>query len=214
MNTINTKIIDIINGELLGDGWLGYPTKNKQGVYIGNCRFQITLKNKEHIFFLWKHLSDICSDLGPMPRSDSDTKHIIDSYSFKSQVRVELTELHKKWYKLNTYTGKYEKFVPLNISELLTPIGLAHWLMGDGYWENQARTIKLCTDSFTKAEVDLLIDALDKLFNIKATSNIRTRNNKGGVYRIRIAIKSLPLLREIVIPYFTPSMLYKLGPVN
>ena len=61
--------------------------------------------------------------------------------------------------------------------------------MGDGYWENQAQTIKICTDSFTKVEIDLLIDALDKVFNIKASANIRSRNIK-EVYRIRIAIKA------------------------
>lgn len=38
-------------------------------------------------------------------------------------------------------------------------------------------------------------------------------SNKGTVYRIRIAIHSLPLLRKIVLPHFTPSMLYKLGSV-
>lgn len=135
-----------------------------------------------------------------MPRADADSVNLIDSYSFKSQARVELTKLHKEWYKLNPDTGRYEKFVPLNIKELLTPIGLAHWLMGDGYWENQAQTIKICTDSFTKVEIDLLIDALDKVFNIKASANIRSRNIK-EVYRIRIAIKSLPLLREKTLFY-------------
>lgn len=135
-----------------------------------------------------------------MPRADADSVNLIDSYSFKSQARVELTKLHKEWYKLNPDTGRYEKFVPLNIKELLTPIGLAHWLMGDGYWENQAQTIKICTDSFTKVEIDLLIDALDKVFNIKASANIRSRNIK-EVYRIRIAIKSLPLRREKTLFY-------------
>lgn len=43
---------------------------------------------------------------------------------------------------------------------LLTRIGLAHWIMGDGYFTNGS--IKLCTDNFTKEEVLRLIDILEK----------------------------------------------------
>ena len=38
--------------------------------------------------------------------------------------------------------------------------------MGDGFWTEG--TVLLCTDSFTKVEVDLLVVALINVFNIKA----------------------------------------------
>jgi hypothetical protein len=49
--------------------------------------------------------------------------------------------------------------------------------MGDGYYDH---TLKLCTDNFTKEEVLILIDVLNKKFNIKAYINKRTKDN-GGV---------------------------------
>lgn len=69
------------------------------------------------------------------------------------------------------YFIKIKKIVPLNIQDLLTPIGLAHLLLGDGYFHNGV--IFICSESFTKEEQDLLIVALDSKFNIKATLNRR-----------------------------------------
>lgn len=45
------------------------------------------------------------------------------------------------------------KVVPLNIQDLLTPIGLAHLLMGDGYFNNGV--IIICSESFTKEQQEL-----------------------------------------------------------
>lgn len=50
--------------------------------------------------------------------------------------------------------------------------------MGDGYFADN--TLRLCTDNFTKEEVLILIDVLDKKFGIKANLNKRTKDN-GGV---------------------------------
>ena len=42
----------------------------------------------------------------------------------------------------------------------MTSIGIAHWIMGDGNWDNSAKTVVICTDTFTLAEVELLITVL------------------------------------------------------
>jgi hypothetical protein len=61
---------------------------------------------------------------------------------------------------------------------ILNPIGIAQWFMGDGYFGDN--TLRLCTDNFTKEEVLILLDVLDKKFGIKATLNKRSKDN-GGV---------------------------------
>jgi hypothetical protein len=43
-----------------------------------------------------------------------------------------------------------KKIVPLNIQDLLTPIGLAQLLMGDGYFHNGV--VLICSVNFTKEE--------------------------------------------------------------
>ena len=58
-----------------------------------------------------------------------------------------------------------KKRIPLNIGDELTHKGLAHWIMDDGYWENDSSTVFLCTDNFTLDEISLLIKILTKNFN-------------------------------------------------
>lgn len=81
--------------------------------------------------------------------------------------------------------------------------------MGDGYFADN--TLRLCTDNFTKEEVLILIDVLDKKFGIKANLNKRTKDNGGVCWRIRISKHSMDKLISLVAPYFIPEMVYKLG---
>ena len=46
----------------------------------------------------------------------------------------------------------------------MTPIGLAHWIMGDGYFTNGI--VKFRTDNFTLKEVLKLIEVLDTKLGI------------------------------------------------
>ena len=55
-----------------------------------------------------------------------------------------------------------QKFVPNNISQLLTPIGLAYWIMDDGSLQNKG--LHLSVYGFTYEEVELLKAALESLF--------------------------------------------------
>ena len=117
------------------------------------------------------------------------------------------------WYVRSNETNKNIKILPLNISEIFTPIGLAHWLMGDGYWDNTAKTVCICTDNFTLSEVELLIKVLETKFNLLATVQRRVKSNKEICWRIRFSRKSknLDTLISLVKPYFINSMLYKLN---
>ena len=75
--------------------------------------------------------------------------------------------------------------MPFKIQDLLTPIGLAHWLMGDGYLHNGI--ILICSESFTKQEQELLIAALYSKFNIKATLNKRTSSSPSANLQKKIS---------------------------
>lgn len=106
------------------------------------------------------------------------------------------------------YQGKI-KIVPSNLQDLLTPRGLAHIIMGDGFIYNDV--IWLCTESFTKSEQELIITVLESKFGIKAAVNKRISSTGVIGYRIRVSKKSRNKLIKVVLPYFIPEMLYKLG---
>jgi LAGLIDADG DNA endonuclease family len=78
------------------------------------------------------------------------------------------------WY-LN---GK--KVVPGNIIELLTPVGLAHWIMGDGSSQNTG--LHLSVYAFTTVEVKLLMNVLKEKFDLKCS--IHKLSSIGGKPRI------------------------------
>ena len=85
--------------------------------------------------------------------------------------------------------------------------------MDDGYWDKSQNTIILCSDNFSYNEVLILIKVLEKNLNIKSTIKNRIKSNKELCWRIRISGKpeNISKLRELVLPHFIPSMVYKLG---
>ena len=86
--------------------------------------------------------------------------------------------------------------VPLNIGDLLTPLGLCYWLADDGGFCKSTHRVTIATHSFTLAEVKLLINVLENKFGLP--------------YRIRISAKSLADLQKRLSPHMPPMMLYKI----
>jgi hypothetical protein len=85
--------------------------------------------------------------------------------------------MHKEWYKLNPITKKYVKVIPLDIEAKITPRGLAHFIMNDGYWDTSDKTLVLCTDNFTLEEVNLLISSFKNKFDLNSTVLKRKKGN-------------------------------------
>ncbi|GAA5137723.1 hypothetical protein GCM10023339_78170 [Alloalcanivorax gelatiniphagus] len=98
-------------------------------------------------------------------KADSRTGKVYKSILFKTLSFPCLNFYHDLFYLCKT------KIVPSNIKDLLTPRGLAHIVMGDGFIYNGA--IVICSESFTKSEQELIVAALDSKFGIKATLNKR-----------------------------------------
>jgi len=100
------------------------------------------------------------------------------------------------------------KVIPANIYELLTPVVLAHLIMGDGGFKSKG--IFLCTDSYTIQDTVRLMNVLILRYELKCTFH---RASNGIGYRIYISRNSVSKVVKLVKPYFTPSMYYKLGGV-
>ena len=79
------------------------------------------------------------------------------AYQFKTLAHPYFTDLHNQWYR--KVDGKYVKVLPSNFASLLTPIALAYWLCGDGSFCQRFGIIRIATDCFTAAEVDILRSA-------------------------------------------------------
>lgn len=201
---LNPFQIQAIVGSILGDASLGF-SKKIQGKFIGNARLVFGYKNQEYANFILNIYLSVCTQTRKLTPFPNPNKGIpTESYFFSTRAFSELTILHSQWYLLDSNLNTFIKKVPLNIYELLTPVGLAIWLMDDGTWEGSG--VGIATHSFTHDEVLLLVNVLTNKFGLLCT----IQKHK-GLHRIYIRAASIPLLRLIVLPHFLPTMLYKLN---
>lgn len=93
---------------------------------------------------------------------------------------------------------------------MLTPVALAHLIMGDG--ESRTAGLVLCTNSFTIQDVVRLMNVLMIKYRLQCILRLkkRSKNTSSTEYQIYIRQQSMPTLRSIVTPYLHPTMYYKL----
>ena len=108
------------------------------------------------------------------------------------------TALHSLYYVNKS------KIIPYNIFELLTPVALAHMIMGDG--QVASRGLRLCTDSYSVQDVVKLMNVLIIKYRLSCTLHMLE-----GWPRIYISAKSMGTLASIVKPHMIKSMYYKIG---
>jgi len=163
--------------------------------------------------------SYICTRSEPTPWPSYKSGKPVSQYWFSTRSLPMFTILHSEWYRI--VDNKSIKIIPLNIGELLKVQGLAHLIMGDGYWKG--KTVYICTDNFTLSEVELLANVITTNFGILARVNkrikysLRAKEKNANIanfnicWTIRISELSVPGLRKLVVPFMVPEMLYKLG---
>jgi hypothetical protein len=97
------------------------------------------------------------------------------------------TRLFNAWY--TNISGRCVKVIPLHVETLLTPIALAHWIMGDGGFDGHGRgagRVTLYTNNFTLEEVELLRKLLLENFGLEsAIMKVANADSKRG-FAIRI----------------------------
>ena len=155
---------DAIIGIMLADGSLerGKPTFNTR------LRIDHTYPKQEQYLLSIRTLFAPLIANEPVVivrKADLRTGKVYKSIYIRTLSFHCLNKYHDLFYKNKI------KVVPLNIQDLLTPIGLAHLLMGDGYFNNGV--IIICSESFTKEQQELLIAALDSKFGRIAALNKR-----------------------------------------
>jgi LAGLIDADG DNA endonuclease family len=64
----------------------------------------------------------------------------------------------------------------MNISDLLTPIGLAFWIMDDGSRQNNG--IHLSVYNFDSDSIDRLLNTLQDKFNLKCSNHKHDRGTR------------------------------------
>ena len=103
------------------------------------------------------------------------------------------------------YDSNNLKIVPLNIKNLLTPKGLAYWIMDDGSLQNKG--LHLNTYGFSHEGILILKETLENMFG---ENSLKCSNHKGRE-RIYIWEESMECLRNNISQFMVKDMLYKLN---
>lgn len=192
--SINSELNQTIIGLCLGDLCITKPGKNP--------RLQFAQGSINQVYLL--HLYDLFKDYCGTAPKFFDSKPDKRTGLIYSSVRYKTLSLPCFSYYYDLFYIDGIKRIPLNINELLTPLGLAYWAMDDGCKHNSG--FHLCTDSYTLSEIELLIKVLKQNFDLNCTYN-KIGEDK---YRIYIRTNSMNKFRSLVTPHFHPSMMYKL----
>jgi hypothetical protein len=110
------------------------------------------------------------------------------------------------FYIYDKILKRYIKIVPYNIEDIMTPVVLAHLIMGDGNLKSKDKILRIYTNSFLKKDVERLGNAITNKLGI-VTKITLDRNNQ---YMLTISRNQLEKVRSIILPYMHISMLYKL----
>jgi len=168
--------------------------KRPKPTYNARLRIRQSEAHEQYVLDLFTIFKDFCGT-----PSQKEFNKTYNKYS------VWFSTLHcpvfNSYYEL--FYPNAVKVVPKNIGELLTARGLAYWIIDDGCRASSG--LNLCTDSFTKEEVELLIKVLKKNFDLDSTYRAYQKG-----FRIYIRAHSMGQLRTLVLPFTYPYFVYKL----
>lgn len=162
-----------------------------------------------HIFNLFKEFLSKEFSVKEKSWIDKNNNRTYASVNFATLTLPCFTIYRELFYKLDEKTNKYIKIVPLNIKDLLTPVGLAYWIMDDGSLQNKG--LHLSVYAFTYDEVMLLKFTLENLLGPDNLIQCSIHNHRKG-YRLYIWQDSVEVLRKHITPYMHKNMLYKITP--
>jgi hypothetical protein len=183
----------IIVGKLLSDGWLEKENLNANTRF----RFKQSLSKSSYVIHSFLILSHYISNIPNIVKGERK-----GTITYGLQFSTRRYQCFNELYNL-FYINKI-KVIPHNIYDILTPIALAHWIMGDGARKNKG--LILCTDSYSLSDVIKLSNVLRIKYNLDTTISGYI-NNKPRIY---IVPYSMPTLIKLVKPYVLESFWYKL----
>lgn len=200
---IKNPLTEIIIGLLLGDGHIQKRT------VIGNSRFmygQSSLRAQHLNYF--NHVLGLFNDYisKDFILKEKAFKNKITDKEYRSVNFATLSLPCFNYYRSIFYQENL-KIVPLDIANLLTPRGLAYWIMDDGSLQNKG--LHLNTYGFTAEDILKLKLTLENLFGENSLKCSIHKHPKGG--RIYIWEESMELLRNNISQYMLGDMLYKIS---
>ena len=201
--TIESPLNEIMIGLLLGDGHIQKRSINGNSRFIyGQSSLRLHHLNYfNHVFELFKPY--LSKDFNPKKRSFTDKR----SNKKYSSVQFATLSLPCFNYYKELFYNENKKIVPSNIQNLLSPRGLAYWIMDDGSLQNKG--LHLNTYGFSNQDVLKLKSTLENMFGENTLKRSIHKHKKGE--RIYIWGESMGVVRHNISKFMHKNMLYKIN---
>lgn len=194
LDQIPNDLKEVLIGLALGDLHIRKRFKNT------SLHFKQGIKNEPYIIHLYTLFQEYCK-MTPKIKDARVKDKTHQSIFFDTLTYQAFNYYHDLFYK------NKNKVVPSNIEELLTARSLAYWAQDDGSADRSGFIFH--TDSFTLAEVELLVKALKNKFDLNCS--IHTRKNRVKTpYFIYVKADSWNKFSNLIEPYVIPHFKYKL----
>lgn len=207
---IDSKVMKIIYGSILGDGFL-YPQTD--GFHrLSLCH---SIKQLSYLKYKMKKMSVIFKQLKPNRYEDNRVKiidnQIVDKtiqYHAHSISHPDLTSIYKLCYR------NKKQYINKKFLRLMTPTSLLIWYLDDGSTSFRGRSAKLCTNAYSISEVKTIKMWIWQKFNIHSKIRLeKCRNDKEYpilLFSVNETQKLFNLFRQCSIFNELPkSMMYK-----
>ena len=124
----------------------------------------------------------------------------IQNYRLKTVTSPLFNYYYDIFYVFNQTKGKYSKVVPVMIMDLMSPITLAHLIMGDGNYDSGRNRVRIYTNSFSHEDCVRLAAAITNMGILTNVMKDKVGNDGTQQYILTIGAKQLDQLRAVVVP--------------
>ena len=196
---LNSKQKQLLIGTLLGDGTLYLSKRNT------NARLKIQRSEKDKGYVEFKHSifkNFVTGKIIRETKFNQKTRKHYSSLLFITTTHPEFTKFYKLFYQ------KKKKVVTDEILSKLTPLGLAVWIMDDGYYNKVHKYIDLYTMNYTYREHLMMQNWFKRRYGVFPKIDYHKQADK---YYLRFNLLDTRKLVKIITPHIAPTMERKIG---
>ena len=200
---------DVIIGSLLGDGHItkwGYFSEKHSPAQLEYLKWKASFFKDITTDKSWDYYESI----------DKRSGALIKSHCYRTTAHSFLYEMRNKFYK--EIDGQWEKIIPNDIANMMNEQILAIWFMDDGHTDWKYRngikmtdgslpSCKICTESFSIENNQLLSDTIIKKFGIK--SEVKFKDMDKNKPNLRFSTIDSVKLISIIYPLICKELKYK-----
>lgn len=189
VRVLSHRQVSILVGSLLGDAYI-HP--------LGKICFEQASSQREYLSWKYQELQNLAYPKIALVRR-LDKRRDSYTYSYRFFLRQYFRSWRLHWYREGI------KRIPRDIDKWFTPLSLAVWYMDDGHFDKKQAPL-IASESFCQQDLVMMQDILNKW---DITTTLQSSN------RLRILKSSTSRFMELIGPYITTGMRYKiLDPVT